>query len=78
MSRRLDWLMWFAAFQDYRSNPWLLHLAGKMLDNDPVVDSLLGRVKFRSHFPGKGYLVISQTPGFDQLLAGFAFNLQNL
>jgi hypothetical protein len=38
---RLDWLMWFAAFQNYQSNPWLVHLAGKMLDNDPIVDSLL-------------------------------------
>ena len=25
---RLDWLMWFAAFQDYQHNPWLIHLAG--------------------------------------------------
>ena len=38
---RLDWLMWFAAFQNYQSNPWLVHLAGKMLDNDPIVDSLI-------------------------------------
>ena len=38
---RLDWLMWFAAFQSYQHNPWLLHLMGKMLENDPLVDSLV-------------------------------------
>ena len=38
---RLDWLMWFSAFQSYQNNPWLLHLAGKMLAGDPVVLSLL-------------------------------------
>jgi len=38
---RLDWLMWFAAFQRYENNPWLLHLMGKMMDGDPIVDSLL-------------------------------------
>ena len=25
---RLDWLMWFAAFQSYQHNPWLIHFAG--------------------------------------------------
>jgi len=45
---RLDWLMWFAAFQSYQQNPWLLHLMGKMLENDPIVDSLV------SHNPFKG------------------------
>ena len=29
----LDWLMWFAAFQRYQHNPWLLHLAGKDKSN---------------------------------------------
>jgi hypothetical protein len=28
---RLDWLMWFLAFQPYQHNPWLLHLMGKLL-----------------------------------------------
>ena len=31
---RLDWLMWFVAFQGYQHNPWLLHLAYRMLEND--------------------------------------------
>ena len=45
--------MWFAAFQDYRSNPWLVHLAGKMLDNDPIIDSLLERNPFNGKEPPK-------------------------
>ena len=45
--------MWFAAFQDYRSNPWLVHLAGKMLDNDPIIDSLLERNPFSGKEPPK-------------------------
>ena len=48
---RLDWLMWFAAFQSYQQNPWLLHLMGKMLENDPVVDSLLAYNPFKDKQP---------------------------
>ena len=44
---RLDWLMWFAAFQSYQHNPWLLHLMGKMLENDPLVDSLVSYNPFK-------------------------------
>ena len=50
---RLDWLMWFAAFQQYQHNPWLLHLMGKMLENDPVVDSLISVNPFRNKKPPK-------------------------
>ena len=50
---RLDWVMWFAAFQNYQSNPWLIHLAGKMLDNDPIVDSLIEENPFRDGDPPK-------------------------
>merc|ERR1711998_226990 len=28
---RLDWLLWFAAFQSYQHCPWLVHLAAKLL-----------------------------------------------
>ncbi|XP_062508000.1 lipase maturation factor 1-like isoform X2 [Corticium candelabrum] len=38
---RLDWLMWFAAFQNYQHNPWLVHLAAKFLVGDETVDSLI-------------------------------------
>ena len=31
---RLDWVMWFAAFQNLEENPWLLNLAWKLLHND--------------------------------------------
>ena len=48
---RLDWLMWFAAFQSYQQNPWLLHLMGKMLENDPVVDSLIAFNPFKGKPP---------------------------
>ena len=48
---RLDWLMWFAAFQNYQQNPWLLHLMGKMLENDPVVDSLIAFNPFKGKPP---------------------------
>ena len=33
--------MWFAAFGSYQQHPWLLHLAGKMLDNDKALLSSL-------------------------------------
>lgn len=50
---RLDWLMWFAAFQQYQQNPWLLHLMGKMLENDSVVDSLIKKNPFKGRKPPK-------------------------
>jgi hypothetical protein len=31
---RLDWLMWFAAMDDYRNNPWFFHFMAKLLEND--------------------------------------------
>ena len=48
---RLDWLMWFSAFQNYQYNPWLLHLAGKMMAGDPVVESLLVDYPFMDEPP---------------------------
>ena len=45
--------MWFAAFQNYQHNPWLVHLAAKMLKNDPIVDSLLLKNPFREGKPPK-------------------------
>lgn len=38
---RLDWLMWFAAFQSYQNNPWLLHLVYKLLKNEDSALKLL-------------------------------------
>ena len=48
---RLDWLMWFAAFQNYQYNPWLLHLAGKILAGDPSINSLIEHNPFKERPP---------------------------
>ncbi|EHB14105.1 Lipase maturation factor 1, partial [Heterocephalus glaber] len=48
---RLDWLMWFAAFQTYEQNEWILHLAGKLLANDAEALSLLALNPFEGHAP---------------------------
>jgi len=34
---RLDWLLWFAAFQSYTQCPWLVSLVYKLLQNDALV-----------------------------------------
>ncbi|HTL71536.1 MAG TPA: lipase maturation factor family protein [Candidatus Eisenbacteria bacterium] len=48
---RLDWLLWFAAMSDWREYPWLLNLAGKMLQNDRTVLGLLAKNPFPDHPP---------------------------
>ncbi|XP_053412621.1 lipase maturation factor 1-like [Nycticebus coucang] len=48
---RLDWLMWFAAFQTYEHNEWIIHLAGKLLANDPKALSLLAINPFSGRDP---------------------------
>ena len=48
---RLDWLMWFAAFQEYGNNPWLVHLAAKVMAGDPMVDSLVQYNPFKEKTP---------------------------
>ncbi|XP_071533654.1 lipase maturation factor 1-like isoform X3 [Panulirus ornatus] len=50
---RLDWLMWFAAFQSYEHNPWLVHLAGKFLVNDQEASSLIAHNPFLNQDPPK-------------------------
>ncbi|XP_070846765.1 lipase maturation factor 1 [Chaetodon trifascialis] len=44
---RLDWLMWFAAFQTYEQSEWVIHIAGRLLSNDSSVLSLLDHNPFR-------------------------------
>ncbi|KAM8837639.1 lipase maturation factor 1 isoform 1-T1 [Spinachia spinachia] len=51
---RLDWLMWFAAFQTYEQSEWVIHIAGRLLSNDSAVLSLL------DHNPFQG----RETPGW--------------
>ncbi|XP_003417747.1 lipase maturation factor 1 isoform X1 [Loxodonta africana] len=46
---RLDWLMWFAAFQTYEQHEWIIHLAGKLMANDAQALSLL----FHNPFTGR-------------------------
>lgn len=48
---RLDWLMWFAAFQNYQQNPWLIHFTAKLLVNDPGVTSLIAHNPFENGTP---------------------------
>ncbi|XP_044159029.1 lipase maturation factor 1 isoform X1 [Bufo gargarizans] len=48
---RLDWLMWFAAFQTYEQNEWMIHLAGKLLANEPTATSLLAFNPFQEKGP---------------------------
>ena len=48
---RLDWQMWFAALGDYRSNPWLLNLLGRLAEGSPDVLRLLARNPFPERPP---------------------------
>ncbi|XP_063790939.1 lipase maturation factor 1 [Pseudophryne corroboree] len=48
---RLDWLMWFAAFQTYEQNEWVIHLAGKLLADDVAATSLLAYNPFQEKGP---------------------------
>ncbi|KAM8798527.1 lipase maturation factor 1 [Eudromia elegans] len=43
---RLDWLMWFAAFQTYEQNEWIIHLAGKLLAQEESALSLMATNPF--------------------------------
>ena len=38
---RLDWLMWFAAFNSTVSDPWFIHFTQKLLEGDKQILSLL-------------------------------------
>jgi hypothetical protein len=35
--RRLDWLIWFSAMNDKIRDPWIVHLAYKLLDGDTTI-----------------------------------------
>jgi hypothetical protein len=43
--------MWFAALSDYRSNPWFLGLAERLLEGSPTVLALLEKNPFPNHPP---------------------------
>jgi len=48
---RIDWQIWFAAMEDPRSNPWLIHLIAQLLRNDPGALSLLANNPFPTQPP---------------------------
>ncbi|WAR21616.1 LMF1-like protein [Mya arenaria] len=48
---RLDWLIWFAAFQNANSNPWIITLAAKLLENDNSTISLIAYNPFEGKDP---------------------------
>ncbi|CAN8000073.1 unnamed protein product [Ixodes pacificus] len=48
---RLDWLMWFAAFQSYEQNPWLIHLVAKLLGNEKEATALIRKNPFAHKDP---------------------------
>jgi len=48
---RLDWQMWFAALGDARRNPWLVHLAHRLLEGSPPVLALLEENPFPERPP---------------------------
>lgn len=50
---RLDWLMWFAAFQNAESNPWFIQLISKLLQNDRLVMTLIEKNPFEGTDPPK-------------------------
>jgi len=43
---RVDWQIWFAAFQSPQQNPWLIHMIWKLLHNDPGTISLISENPF--------------------------------
>lgn len=43
--------MWFAAMQNYNSNPWFIQLIGKLLQNDENALSLISHNPFASKPP---------------------------
>jgi hypothetical protein len=48
---RLDWQMWFAALGSYRTNPWVVNFAVRLLDGSPSVATLLANNPFPQRPP---------------------------
>lgn len=48
---RLDWQVWFAPFADLRGYPWMVHMAAKLLRNDPLLLSAMGTNPFPDEAP---------------------------
>ncbi|CAL1603487.1 unnamed protein product [Knipowitschia caucasica] len=72
---RLDWLMWFAAFQTYEQSEWVIHIAGRLLSNDSSVLSLIDHNPFHgSASPrwvrGEHYIYRFSKPGSSSAARG--------
>ncbi|XP_053197743.1 lipase maturation factor 1 isoform X1 [Scomber japonicus] len=72
---RLDWLMWFAAFQTYEQSEWVIHIAGRLLANDTTVLSLLDHNPFQGGDPprwvrGEHFRYKFSKPGTDSAAQG--------
>jgi len=48
---RLDWLLWFAAMDDWRYHPWILNLIWKLLQNDKEILKLIDKNPFPDQPP---------------------------
>ena len=48
---RLDWQIWFAAMSNYQREPWLIHFAYKLLQDDEGARSLLAGNPFKNGPP---------------------------
>jgi hypothetical protein len=48
---RLDWLAWFAGFQDYTDHPWLVHLVYQLLAGDQPIRGLMAPDPFGGAAP---------------------------
>uniref|UniRef100_A0A8D3C447 Lipase maturation factor n=1 Tax=Scophthalmus maximus TaxID=52904 RepID=A0A8D3C447_SCOMX len=72
---RLDWLMWFAAFQTYEQSEWVIHIAGRLLSNDSTLLSLLDHNPFQDRDPprwvrGEHFRYKFTQPGSDSAAQG--------
>uniref|UniRef100_A0A8C6WR35 Lipase maturation factor n=1 Tax=Neogobius melanostomus TaxID=47308 RepID=A0A8C6WR35_9GOBI len=72
---RLDWLMWFAAFQTYEQNEWVIHIAGRLLSNDSTVLSLMDHNPFQGRATprwvrGEHYIYRFSRPGSSSAAQG--------
>lgn len=48
---RITWQLWFAAMSSYPQEPWLVHLAAKLLNNDPLALELVSKNPFPKQPP---------------------------
>src|SRR5262249_12588718 len=57
---RFEWNLWFASLENWRSDPWVVNVEARLLQNDPDVLELFARNPFAAAPPQKVRTVISQ------------------